>query len=62
MKRRRPSLPVRMMVEGDGESGTVDVDCIHGYVCFLCCGVASGRRMTAYSDTTDPREKVENNS
>jgi hypothetical protein len=28
--------------------GADDVDCIHRYVCFLCCGSASAPRLTAY--------------
>jgi hypothetical protein len=28
--------------------GADDVDCIRGYVCFLCCGSASAPRLTAY--------------
>lgn len=41
-------LPVRMMVEaGDGSD---DVDCIHGYVCFLYGHPASAPRLSAYDD------------
>jgi hypothetical protein len=31
--------------------GADDVDCIHRYVCFLCCGSASAPRLSAYNLT-----------
>ena len=56
LRRSRPSLPVRMMAESEGAASDMldDIDCIGGYVYYLCSRVAGGRRLSAYAKTHGP--------